>query len=259
MTDEADFDPIDALERLGLRNYEAQVFVALQELGSGSAKAVSDVADVPQSQVYGAAESLAERGLIEIQQSTPKTYRPVSLSEARERLRDRFERTQERAFEFLESVQDRRSRSADPSDGVWRISGTAAVESRTETLLETATDRIVYGANEPIQFSQTVEGKLHDRAETGVDVTVLTDDPAVAERMAEVTVVPPPIRDGAQTGRLLVVDDDTILMSVVDDEEIAVWSARTGFATVLVGLVEDAIAPVMDSTDVRGGEELGSM
>lgn len=260
MTDEANFDPIDALERLGLRNYEAQVFVALQELGSGSAKDVSDVADVPQSQVYGAAESLEHRGLIEIQQSTPKTYRPVALGEAQDRLRERFERIQEQAFEYLESVQNRHSKSGDTPDGVWRISGAAAVESRTQTLLDTAAGRIVYGTNDPIQFSETIEAKLHDRAEAGVNVTVLSDDEAIARRMSDVTVVPPPIRDGAQTGRLLVVDDDTILMSVVDDgNEIAVWSARTGFATVLVGLVEDAIAPTMSSADPGEDTSSGSM
>ncbi|MFB6134189.1 MAG: TrmB family transcriptional regulator [Halanaeroarchaeum sp.] len=260
MHDDADFDPIDALERLGLRSYEAQVFVALQELGSGSAKDVSDVADVPQSQVYGAAESLEGRGLIEIQQSTPKTYRPVALEEARDRLRERFERTQDRAFEYLRSVQNRRSGSDETADGVWRISGAAAVESRTESLLETATDRIVYGTNAPIQISEPIESHLHDRAASGVDVLVLSDDSTVGRRMSEVTVVPPPIRDGAQTGRLLVVDDDTILMSVVDEgDEIAVWSARTGFATVLVGLVEDAIAPALSQRDSGGDPGPGSM
>jgi HTH-type transcriptional regulator, sugar sensing transcriptional regulator len=92
-------DAIDALESLGLSNYEAKVFVALQKLGTGTARDIHGVTDVPRSQVYGAAENLQQRGLVEVQQSKPLQYRPVSLNAAKSHLRDRFERRQERTFD----------------------------------------------------------------------------------------------------------------------------------------------------------------
>lgn len=246
MTDESDFDPIEALEQLGIPNYEARVFVALQKLGTGSAKEVSSVADVPRSQVYGAAESLETRGLLEIQESTPKTYRPVTLDEAHDRLRERFERTREQAFDYLETVQNERADRAETEAGVWRLTGTAAIDDRTAELLEEATDRIVYGTNDPIPLSATIRNRLEKRAAAGVTVIVLTDDDALERRFSDVEVIPPAITGGAQAGRLLVVDDDTILMSVADgDAETAIWSARSGFGRVLVPLVEDAIGPAM--------------
>ncbi len=54
-------DAIEALEELGLSNYEAKVFVALQRLGTGTARDIHQATDVPRSQVYGAAESLQEQ------------------------------------------------------------------------------------------------------------------------------------------------------------------------------------------------------
>ncbi|MFB6094630.1 MAG: TrmB family transcriptional regulator [Halanaeroarchaeum sp.] len=244
MTADTDVDPIDALERLGLPNYEARVFVALQKLGTGSAKEVSTVADVPQSQVYGTAESLAERGLLEIQETTPKTYRPVPIEEARDRLRERFERSQERAFEYLESVKGERSETPESEAGVWRLSGAAAIESRTVELIDGATRRIIYGTNPAVGRSEAVEERLLERAREGIDVVLLDEAVDSSEPPETLRVVTPAIEAGTQAGRLLVVDDDTILMSVSEDgTETAIWSANSGFGAVLVPLVEDAIAP----------------
>ena len=250
MTGDSEFDPIEALERLGLPNYEARVFVALQKLGTGSAKDVSSVADVPQSQVYGAAESLETRGLLEIQHSTPKTYRPVELDEAQDRLRERFERTQEQAFEYLDTVKDERAGSAETEAeaGVWRLTGTAAIDDRTIDLLDEATDRIVYGTNDPIPLSTAIRDRLEERGAAGIPVILLSDDESLEKRLGNVEIIPPAITGGAQAGRLLVVDDDTILMSVADGEtETAIWSARSGFGRVLVPLVEDAIDPTISN------------
>ncbi|MFB6266883.1 MAG: TrmB family transcriptional regulator [Halodesulfurarchaeum sp.] len=252
MSQDPDQDPIQSLESLGLPNYEARVFVALQKLGTGTAKEVSDVGDIPRSQVYGAADSLEERGLIEIQDSTPKTFRPVSLPEARERLQERFRRNQEQAFEYLDEVQNEQRATAEEQEGVWRLSGQAAVEGRTRKLVEDATDRVVLGFNEGVSFADELRDRVAEKRQTGVSVTVLEQDPGAREELREAgfEVVEPRITETAQAGRLLVVDRDTILMSVLDDDgtETAIWSAHTGFARVLVQLVEDAVVGPAEPT-----------
>ena len=250
MSTERSFDPIEALESLGLSNYESRVFVALQKLGTGTAKDVSGVAEVPRSQVYGAAESLESRGLIEIQQSTPKSYRPVPLEEAKSRLVERFETNRERAFEYLDRVKDEQASSAEEREGVWRLTGAAAIEGRMRQLIESASDRIVVGFNEGVEFSPELQELLSERAGSGVFVVVVDEDPDSVPDIEGVLVhgIPHNLRDSKQAGRLLIVDDDTVLMSVIDDEgeETAVWSARTGFARVLIPLVEDATLPEDD-------------
>ncbi len=244
MSTEATGDPIDALEALGLPNYEAKVFVALQKLGTGTAKEVSDIADVPRSQVYGTTEALEERGLIEIQQSTPKTYRPVPLEEARSRLEERFEANSERAFSHLETVQNDHPGGNETAEGVWRLDGLASIESRTCELIDAARDRVIFGVNKDVRFTPTVVEHLEAHADSSIRVVILTEDASIVPPVegATVSLIPETLRGSDQAGRLLLIDDDTVLLSVVEEDgtETAIWSARSGFARVLVPLVEDA-------------------
>jgi len=70
------------LESLGLSAYAARTFVALVGLGGGTAQEVSEASDVPRTRVYDAAEELRERGLVDVQQSTPKRFWPISVETA---------------------------------------------------------------------------------------------------------------------------------------------------------------------------------
>ncbi|PSQ46397.1 hypothetical protein BRD15_09160 [Halobacteriales archaeon SW_6_65_15] len=57
---------IDALEQLGLTEYEARCFVALTRLPHGTAKEVGQVADIPRSRVYETMDRLQDRGLVDV-------------------------------------------------------------------------------------------------------------------------------------------------------------------------------------------------
>jgi len=107
-------EAVDAFEQLGLTSYEAKVFIALHRLGAGTARDVAEITDVPRSQVYSVAESLENRGLLEVQQSNPIRYRPVSVDEARDTLRTQFERERDRAFEYVETVKNEPTGEGDP-------------------------------------------------------------------------------------------------------------------------------------------------
>ena len=235
-------DAVTALQRLGLSKYEASVFVALQRLGTGTAREVADETDVPRSQVYGAAERLEERGLVEIQQASPIRYRPVSLSEARDRLRDRFDRETDRAFEALETVH-KEAETDGEQEAVWTVTGRDAVIGRTAALVEDAERRVVYSGDAD-HLEDTVVDALADAAESGVSVVAVSADD-LTDRFAETAVtvrqLPATYADrGGEAGRLLVADDDGMLVSVEqhDGVETAIWSAGTGFASVFIRLAD---------------------
>lgn len=241
---------VGALERLGLSNYEARTFVALQKLGTGSARDVHDVAAIPRSQVYGAAESLESQGLIEVQRSNPITYRPVSLEEARERLADRFERDQSQAFEYLEDVRNQQA-GAEEREDIWTISGSAAVTTRLLNLISKADDHIVFAIKSVDLLPSDVFDAIVARADTGVDVFVVTTDLSVAQQFeaAGIAVCPPPPDhvENDNAGRFLLVDDDTVLISVVNTDEIAFWSSESSFASVLVQMMRGAMQEGFDA------------
>jgi sugar-specific transcriptional regulator TrmB len=245
-----DDDAVDALTRLGLTTYEARALVALQKLGTGTASEVSEVADVPRSQVYGAAERLSDRGLIEVHQSTPTQYRPVPLAEAKDKLLRELEAEGERAFEYLQSVEGSEANDEGRrSEAVWTVSGADAIAARTAELAADAQEHVIYGTSDPAHLDPEVIAVLEERAESGVDVLVTCQEPSGTEALAdadgaEVLSVAP--EDAIGTGRILVVDRDGVLLSVAGgdsplqaDDETAIWSADSAFAAVIVSLAEE--------------------
>jgi sugar-specific transcriptional regulator TrmB len=239
-------EAVDALRELGLPNYEARVFVALQRLGSGTAQEVARASEVPRSQVYGAADDLATRGLVEVVESSPKEYRPVSLDRARQQLRERVERQHERAFENLEAVHEDHSGHSDESD-VATLRGHDPIQDRTAALVRAASERVVLVGPRDDDIRQDLVNALEERAAGGVDVTVVTDDPAIRDRIgADVRVVCSPASgDDGYAGRTLLVDDATVLLAVPthDDhaepfDEVAMWTANTSIGRILGRFVD---------------------
>jgi sugar-specific transcriptional regulator TrmB len=240
----AENEAVAAFERLGLTSYEAKVFIALQRVGTGTAREVSEVTDVPRSQVYSVTDSLADRGLVSVQQSNPKRFRPVSVEAARSTLRDRFERESDRAFAYVEQVQtegEERER-----EEIWTIRGRDAVTDRVVELIGTAEERIVVGLPTPELVTDGVAEAVAAAVEAGIEVAVVSDHADVRERFdGGVTACDPPaaVAGNGSSGRLLFVDDDTLLLSVLegDGDEMAVWSADSRFAGVFIRLVEDSL------------------
>lgn len=243
---------VDALERLGLSNYEAKVFIALQTLGTGTARDVYRVSEIPRSQVYGAAESLAERGLIEVQHSSPMQYRPVSLAEAEELLEERFERERAQAFEYLEAVRERHEPGGEEREDIWSVNGVEHVSDRIEHLVREAEERVVFGTRATELVSPSLRETLNEAAGRGVEVVIVSENPDVRvlfEDAPAVVHAPPENLRNERAARMAVIDQQAVLLSVLgdsDEQEAAFWSESSGFATVLVELLTGWLESVVD-------------
>jgi sugar-specific transcriptional regulator TrmB len=256
MTDAAESEAIDALQRLGLSQYEAAVFVALEKLGTGTASDVDGITDVPRSQVYGAAENLEDRGLVEVQQSNPIQYRAVDLDEAKALLRERFIEEQNCAFDYLRDAREAfGGDDAEKQEGVWTVNGHENVTARIRQLVADADDRITFGTPEDLLENSVVEA-IRDRSDS-VDALVMSSEAAVTDRFADVDGVTvsriPEEFDKMDAGRFLAVDEDTILLSVLGAdagprgrEETAIWSSETAIASVLLQLARSQFDAEID-------------
>jgi len=248
-----DDDAVDGLKRLGLTTYEARVFLGLQKLGRGTASEVSNIADVPRSQVYGAAEGLEDRGLIETQQSTPTVYRPVSLEQARRQVLDRLAETGAETFDYLDTVQASQQ-SQEHTESIWMIHGRDSVTARTLTLAEQADERLLYAVDDASLVTEEVVAAFEAAADRGVRVVLTSANRTVLDRAKEADgltafrVLLDRVPE-VNTARLLVADGQTILLSTRttginrDTEssagtEVAFWTSETAFASVLAELAE---------------------
>jgi sugar-specific transcriptional regulator TrmB len=252
-------EAVSALRELGLSNYEARVFVALQRLGGGTAQDVARTSEVPRSQVYGAADDIAARGLVEVVESSPKSYRPVSLERARQQLRARLERQHERAFDNLEAVHGERDDHTDESD-VATLRGHGPIQDRAAELAASASEQVLLVGPRGEDLTETVVDVLDDRVSAGVDATVVTDDPAVRERFDEgvEVICSPASGDDGYAGRTLLVDDATVLLSVPADDdyaepvdEVAMWTANTSIGRILARFVHAGMEAGMENDDDR--------
>lgn len=238
---------IDALGQLGLSKYEAAVFIALQQLETGTASEVDRITDVPRSQVYGAAERLEELGLIGVQQSNPIQYRAIGLETARRRLRARLEEQERRAFDYLQAVRGEHAVDDETQVDVWTVNGTATIDDRIVDLAGRADDRILFGAAENALVSDAIVETLAGATEN-IEVTVISEDRAVCERFAGTGVETHHITEDmmieGQRGRVLAADRETVLLSTRggssgSDNEAAIWSDGTNVAAVFIGLLDD--------------------
>jgi sugar-specific transcriptional regulator TrmB len=115
MTGESDSgaheDAVEQLTELGLGLYAARTFVALTVLSGGTAVEVSRTADVPRPRAYDAVEELSERGLVDVEESTPKRFTPVGTDEAADRFLDEYEARVETLRAALSTLEAERDRS----------------------------------------------------------------------------------------------------------------------------------------------------
>ncbi|WP_123538196.1 TrmB family transcriptional regulator [Halosimplex salinum] len=240
-------EAVDALRTLGLSNYEAQVFVALQQLGSGTAQEVSELSEVPRSQVYGAADDLSDRGLVEVVQASPKAYRPVALQTARELLTERLEREATRAFDSLEAI---RTTEADHGDGqdVSVIRGRHPVSDRIAALVRAADHTVVFVSPTGESTTPAIADALRGAAADGVDVTVVTADDSLEDRFATDAVavfVMSEDNPADFAGRALMADDRTVLLAAeTSDEPVgeeAMWTGDSSIGRILAAFMQSGM------------------
>jgi len=238
------------LKALGLTEYEAKCFVAATRIGTGTAKEMGEVADVPRARVYDCMDALAERGLVDVQESKPKQYRAVRPETAIGTLRRAFDDRFDRLEELLPTLHATARDAED--EQVWVVEGGADVVERMVSLVEDATDSVLVAVGAENLLTDDLLAALVDAAERGVDVTL--GSPGEPIRNAALDVIPGatvmetwtwwetfPIRPGAVSSVLLV-DGRSLLVSSDDPGALpgrkghrAVWT--DGANTPLVGLL----------------------
>ena len=255
-------EAVDGLRRFGLSAYEAKVFIGLHALTTGSASEVAEVTDVPRSQVYGAAEGLERRGLLDVQEGTPTVYRPVPIEQARDALYDQLEAETEPAFARLEEIAGSHAGSDGDAEAIWRTERKENVAARAAELIADADERVVYGAGDVARVEERIQAALESAADRGVDVTVVSGASAVLDSTAgrDERIHARPVADDAaldvSNGRIVVADGRAVLMSVLPTDavpgvtqETAFWSSDTAFAGVLATLVGEWMGTHLSGTD----------
>lgn len=230
-------DAIDRLRSFGLSAYAARTFVALVVLGRGTARDVSRGSEVPRTRVYDAVDELREWNLVDVDDSSPREFRAVSVETAG----GRFERAWKRRAADLTAALDEVEPDArrEEQRGVWTVEGSEAVADRVLDFLATAEEEVVYATAGTLLDDATVAA-LRDATDRGVTVAVGGPPEVrahVRDRAPAVGTVPPPwTGSDLPAGRVAVVDGTTTLVSALDDgdDETAIWGVGETNSLVVV-------------------------
>lgn len=211
---------VEQLERFGLSAYAARTYVALAGLGEGTARDVSRVSEVPRTRVYDAVDELRDRGLVDVQRSSPKRFWATSAETASRAFEREFRRRTDDLRTALTEVEPE-ERPAEQR-GVWTVEGRDAVADRLRNLFAEAEEEIVYMTVADLLTDDLID-ELRAAAARGVSIELagLSDD--VQERI-EAAVPEATTFDSlwvwsdTAAGRLAMVDGRRTLVSVIVDE-----------------------------------------
>ena len=110
---------LSALQELGLNRSEARTYVALVARGASSASDIARDAKIPHPRVYDIMESLAAKGLVEIQTGRRHRYSATKPEVAFQRVLNRFREKGEFLTKHLSKIYDTRMET--PS--IWMLKG----------------------------------------------------------------------------------------------------------------------------------------
>lgn len=257
-TDDLVGEAVDTLRPFGFTEYEAKCFVALARIGSGTAKEVSEVSEVPRARVYDCMETLADHGLVDIQNASPRRFRAADTDEVI-RVLDRW------CSSRVERLEDHLRRLEPPGgsddDGdVWVTEGDDEVAERAEALIETAEDELLLAVAVDGLLTDDLRGALAEAVDRGVSITVGSPSEEIRaelrELLPEATVLETwtwweshPIQPGAISaivmidGRSLLVsaDVETALPGVRKHRALWTDSERAPLVGMMRPLLENAI------------------
>lgn len=258
---------VDALAALGLTESEARCFVALTQLSQGTAREISTLAEIPRARVYELADRLSDRGLVAVQDTTPKAFQAVSVETAIEILERRH---RDELTEAAEALQNLETADQDPSDeGIWTITGSDAIVETITRLIDDADEEIlIIHADDRVGPDEGILESLKAAQTRGVQIIAGSTTETVRElghdQLSDAIIFEPSLGWGEEPtaegiGRILMVDRDAILGSAIEEgpvagmaEETAIWGRNSGFTKVIGPIleqrVERIIAPSNDRT-----------
>ncbi|WP_029601631.1 TrmB family transcriptional regulator [Halococcus hamelinensis] len=165
-------EAIELLQELGLKEYEAKCFAALTRLPFGTAKEISDTAEVPRTRVYEAVRVLESKGLVEIQQGNPQRFRAIGVNEAVVVLADQYSSRIDELDQALHDIESRQESAEQRSHEVWSLTGTTSIAARAQEMVNAADEEVFLVVGSEAVLTDDLYESLEEAATTGTDVLV---------------------------------------------------------------------------------------
>jgi len=164
---QADEKTLSALQELGLNRSEARTYVALVARGASSASEIARDAKIPHPRVYDIMESLAAKGLVEIQTGRRQRYTATKPEVAFERLLNSFREKGEFLTKQLTKIYDTRMET--PS--IWMLKGRNNIVDEISQISHQAENELLLAV--PVDLLGVLGKRLRKARKKGVTTSLV--------------------------------------------------------------------------------------
>jgi HTH-type transcriptional regulator, sugar sensing transcriptional regulator len=155
---------IENLARLGLKEYEAKIYVALVGLGETNVRRIHEVSGVPRPRVYDVLNALDEKGFIEIRQGSPLMYHAVRPDIVVSFLKKDLDNAASASVKTLEALSVDAEQAYSP---IWYVHSEWTIQRNLEMLVEEVSRELIVLCFNPetlVKFQESVTSIAKDRA-----------------------------------------------------------------------------------------------
>ncbi len=229
---------LEALEKLGLTEYESRAYTKLVEHGSLSAKEASKLTEIPYSKIYTTLISLVDKGWVSVKEGRPKKYGPVDPSFASElALRNQTQALTDASTMIHDSLQSLYSEDTvvGKSD-IWTIRGHANVLRKLGEIIRSAYNEIfcllMYTDDSDIVQISTMIQEAKGRGCKVHAYYKKSPEKGVNPAIKNLVTVWESSHKITGKGIFLFADSKIIFLSSLDEKSVALWSNDLSLAEV---------------------------
>jgi predicted transcriptional regulator len=131
---------VENLVQLGLKEYEARIYIALVGLGEANVRRIHEVSGVPRPRVYDVLNALDEKGFIEIRQGSPLMYKAVRPDIVVSFLKKDLDTAARESVKTLDALSVDARQNYSP---IWYVHSDWTIQRNLERLVEGVTRELI--------------------------------------------------------------------------------------------------------------------
>lgn len=167
-TDEGEL--ISILERFGLTELEAKIYLELLKNGQSEAKEIVSNFDIHFSQLYGLMSNLERKGYVETQESRPKKYRAADPEQIIREEKEKMEKNSRILKNSLSKIK--KSQKSTQEHSIWITRGIQNILYNMEKIIKSSENEV--GVIIETEHVSAINDLLHERREEGFLTYLLT-------------------------------------------------------------------------------------
>ncbi len=177
----------------GLSEYESKAYSSLVSTGQASSVSeISQICDVPRSNLYSVLEKLNKKGFVEIQGGRPQLFKALDpkeiLGEIEEKRKKEMAQARKRTIERLNTLQGNRKTETIPILA-WGIKGYDSVINKMKGVINRSKKEMIIISPTMDVFNDELYKELKEASERGVKIKVSTEKNEEIGKLSKIAIV----------------------------------------------------------------------